>query len=377
VRGAHVTDIGALSEAEGDTIRIGRFSARAGDGSIGASGTLGLGGALPVDLTLTARRAKPLASDRLTAIMDADLTLRGALAGALAAGGTVTIDRAEIRIPDKLPASTPVLEVRHSGQPPPPPPAPPPDIALDLTVTAPGQVFVRGRGLFAEAAGRLHIGGTAAAPVPTGGFRLVRGQFNLAGTALQFTSGTVRFEGSGKLDPALHLVASSTSGNIIATLTVSGFASAPKITLSSEPPLPQDEILAQLLFHQSAGSLSPVQLASVAAALAQITGVGGGVFSPLNSVRQELGLDTLTIGGGQDGTGATLEAGRYVARGVYVGAKQAANGNGTQATVQIDLLRGLKLEGDVGTGGATLATGAAAATDPYGTSVGLTYQFRY
>ena len=376
--GAHVADLAARIEADGDTIRIARFSGRAGQGTLGAHGTVGLVGAMPVDLEFTARRARPLTSDRMTATLDADLALRGEAKGALAASGTVTIDSAEIRIPDKLPTSIAVLDVRRAGQPPPPPPpAAGPDIALDVTVRAPGQVFVRGRGLFAEVAGRIKVGGTVARPVPVGVFRLRRGEFNLAGTSLIFTSGDVRFLGSGTLDPALNLVAGSTNGNITATLTVGGFASAPKITLSSVPPLPQDEILAQLLFHQSAGSLSPVQLAGAAAALAQVSGVGGGVFDPLNGLREQLGLDRLTVGGGQGGTGASLEAGKYVTRRVYVGARQAAGGSGTQATVQIDLLRGLKLETYVGTGTQTSVTGAAATTDPYGTSVGLTYQFQY
>jgi translocation and assembly module TamB len=383
VFGAHVTNIAATLAANGDTIRIAAFTAAAGQGRIGARGTVGLGGEMPVDLALTARNATPLASDRLTATLDADLTLRGALQGRLAAGGSLTVNHAEIRIPDKLPASVPVLKVRLPGQQPAPPPAAPPAIGLDVTVAAPGQVFIRGRGLFAEMAGRIHVGGSAAAPVPTGAFRLVRGQFDLVGTTLTFTSGEIRFLGGGTLDPALNLVASSGNGTITATLTVGGFASAPKITLSSTPPLPQDEILAQLLFHQSSNSLSPLQLASIAAALAQISGVGGGVFEPLEAVRQGLGLDRLTVSGGGAGLGPALEAGRYVARGVYVGAKQSASGQGTQATVQIDLLRGLKLETDIGTGNAVSATGAASTTDqygtvdPYGTSIGLTYQFQY
>ena len=101
------------------------------------------------------------------------------------------------------------------------------------------------------------------------------------------------------------------------------------------------------------------------------------MFDPLNTARQQLGLDRLTVGGGQNGTAPTLEAGRYVAPNVYVGARQSADGSGTQATVQIDLWRGLKLETDVGTGSQSTYTGAGATADPYGTSVGLTYQFRY
>jgi translocation and assembly module TamB len=374
-QGVHLSAVTALVEASGETIRLSSLNARAGSGSLAAHGTIGLGGTMPVDLALTAQKARPLASDRMTATLDANLSLRGDLAGTLAAGGSVTIDRADIGIPDRLPASVPVLQVRRPGQPP-PAAASGPDVALDVTVSAPAQVFVRGRGLYAELAGRIHVGGTAVAPIPVGSFRLRRGEFNLAGQMLTFTSGEISFQGD-LTDPALNFVASSYNGSITAMLTVGGFASAPKITLSSTPDLPQDEVLAQLLFHQSASTLSALQLAQAAAALAQISGVGGGAFDPLNTVRKDLGLDRLNVGGGQGGTGANVEAGRYVARGVYVGAKQAATGGGTQATVQVDLLRGLKLETNVGMGGTTSATGAAGTSDPYGTSVGLTYQFQY
>ena len=41
---------------------------------------------MPVDLTLTARNATPLSSDLLTAVLDADLTLRGEALGRMDAG---------------------------------------------------------------------------------------------------------------------------------------------------------------------------------------------------------------------------------------------------------------------------------------------------
>jgi translocation and assembly module TamB len=376
-QGAHLSDIQALIRASGDTVRIASFTGHAGGGTVAASGSVGLDGAMPVDLHVTAKNASPLSSDKLTAVLDMDLALRGDLEGRLAASGTIKVDKADIRIPEQLPAKVVVLDVRRPGQTPPPPPSPGPDIGLDVTVNAPGQVFVRGRGLFAELQGRIHVTGTTAAPQPAGKFELRRGEFNLAGRTLTFTSGEVGFDGSGSIDPTLNFIASSTNGNITATLAITGYASAPKIALSSVPDLPQDEVLAQLLFHQSASSLSAFQLAEAAAALAQISGVAGGVFDPLNAVRQGLGLDRLSVGGSQNGSGASVEAGRYVARGVYVGAKQATSGGGTQATVQIDLMKGLKLETDVGTGGATSATGASATDDPNGTSVGLTYHFDY
>ena len=214
--------------------------------------------------------------------------------------------------------------------------------------------------------GRLHVGGTAAAPQTSGGIELRHGTFSLAGTTLTFTSGELSFNGATKIDPALNLIATSSTADLVATLTVGGYASAPKITLSSVPDRPQDEVLSALLFHQSAASLSPFQLAQIAAALAQVSGIGGGGPDPLSRLRKGLGLDRLSVGSSGTGSTATtdIEAGRYVAPGVYVGAKQGTSGAQTQAEVQIDLLKGLKLNSDVGSG-------------PGGSNVGLTYQFQY
>ena len=120
------------------------------------------------------------------------------------------------------------------------------------------------------------------------------------------------------------------------------------------------------------------QLPEGAQALAQLAGVNVGLTDPLDRLRKTLGLDRLSVGGGgQSGSTASVEAGSYVATGVYVGARQgigrsntppsAAAGSAadtTQATVQIDLTRRLKLEADVGAG-------------PGGNAVGLTWQVEY
>jgi translocation and assembly module TamB len=198
---------------------------------------------------------------------------------------------------------------------------------------------------------------------------------SLAGETLNFTSGRVSFEGdsvAGKLDPAINFVAQTVSGGVTASLTVSGYADKPTIALSSSPDLPQDEVLAQLLFGQSVKQLGPLQLAEIAEALASLSGAGFG--NPLTAVRQGLGLDRLNLSSDGTNTGGTVEAGKYVANGVYVGAKQGTSG-GTQAQVQVDITKHLKLETTVGTGGAP-ATGATPQSDA-GSSVGLTYQFEY
>ena len=384
-QGLRLTDISALIRASGRTLSIDNFTAHAGtDGTIGASGTVGaLVPGLPVDLRITAHDARPLSSDLLTAVLDADIHAHGLATARLDVDGRLTIDSAAINVPNGLPPSVARLDVIRPGQKPAPAPsaaAPGLLIGLDVAVAAPGQIFVRGHGLDAELGGALHVGGTSAAPLVSGAFEMRRGTFDLAGISLTFTKGRVGFNGTGvghKIDPTLDFVAESVVNSTVAMLNVGGYASAPKITLSSTPPLPQDQVLALILFGQDTKSLSALQIAQVAAALASLTGSGGGGFDPLGTVRKSLGLDRLSIGSGSgsSSSGASVEAGKYVARGVYVGAKQATSGGGSQAQVQIDLTRRLKLETTVGTGGAT--TGIITPENDPGSSVALKYQFQY
>ena len=99
----------------------------------------------------------------------------------------------------------------------------------------------------------------------------------------------------------------------------------------------------------------------------------GGGFNPLMAVQKKLGLDRLSVGTAAGG-GASVEAGRYVSSRVYVGAKQSMSGN-TQAQVQVDLTKHLKLQATLGTGGGSVQ-GATPENDP-GSSIGLSYQFEY
>ncbi|HQT45846.1 MAG: hypothetical protein B7X08_01110 [Acidocella sp. 20-63-7] len=364
--GLNLTHIAAHAQATGRTIMLQSFQADAGKGRVTGAGEIDLGiPNLPFSLSINAAKATPISSDIITGNLDAALNLTGALRGATALTGTVKINQANINIPQSLPPSIADLPILNAGEKPPAPPPPSLPVSLDLLMTAQNRIFVRGDGIFAELSGHVHLTGTAMSPTPQGGFGLIRGYVSLAGKTLQFTSGSVSFNGAGFM-PTLDLEATAvTANNSTATLTVGGTAAKPRITLTSSPPLPSDEILAQLLFGQSAASLSPFQAASLAAALAQLSGVGGGLPNPLDTVRNALGLSQLSLGG--DGSGPpTLEAGSYIAPGVYVGATQATNGQGTQATVEINLAKGLKLQSATGTS----STGNSS-------SVGLSYQFNY
>ncbi|MCO6416453.1 translocation/assembly module TamB domain-containing protein [Siccirubricoccus sp. KC 17139] len=382
VTGVRLRDIAGSITGEGTRLVVENLTARtAGQGRITLAGGIDLGAeGFPADLAITARQARPVASDLGTGSFDADLRVLGPVLAGGRVEGEVRIRDAELRVPTSLPANLPVLEnVRQVGrappgvpQPPRPratakpaaPPAPPaPPLALAVTVKAPQGVFVRGRGIDVELGGEVKVGGTVAAPIPSGGLNLRRGTLDILARRMTFKQGSIAFA-SGNFMPQLDLTAESSARDTTITVTVKGTPAAPEIGFTSSPELPRDEVLARLLFDRPTSNLSPFELAQIAQAVAQLTGIGGGGTSPLDKVRSALGLDRLGVSGGDAGAAPQVEAGRYVAPGVFLGVRQGTQGGQTGVGVQVEITPRLKLEGQTATG-------------PAGDRVGLTYEFEY
>ena len=386
-RGLSVTDIEADIIGRQGRLQIKKFTAAAAPGTLSMTGSVGvLEKNIPVALNLTATNAQPIASKLVTANLNADLRITGTARERLDIAGRVDLNRTLVGIPNGLPPNVAVLDVRRRGKEVPAPSGKELVIGMDVTVHASQEILVQGRGLDAEVGGELHLGGTLNSPVVNGGFDLVRGSFSLGSTKLNFTPpGSVTFEGNGlknKIDPTLDFTAQSTVQNVTATLRISGPADAPRFEFSSSPPKQPDEIMALLLFgNENPASLTGLQYAQVAAALATLSGVGGdGGLNPLVKIQRTLGLDRLSVGSagtnaaGTGNMGATIEAGRYISKRVYVEAKQSSTGT-SQLQADIELTKHLKLQTRLGNGTAS-AQGTTPENDP-GSSIGLSYQFEY
>jgi translocation and assembly module TamB len=71
-----------------------------------------------------------------------------------------------------------------------------------------------------------------------------------------------------------------------------------------------------------------------------------------------------------------VEAGKYVLRNVYVGAKQGLS-SAPQAEVQVDLTKHFKAKATIATGNNSAAVTQGAQQQDPGTSAGLSWQFEY
>jgi translocation and assembly module TamB len=390
VRGVSLTDINAAIVGSEGTLQIKSFTASAAPGTVSMTGKIGvLQSGVPVDLKIKAVNAQPVASKLVTANLNADLHVSGTARQRLDIAGTVHLNHTLIGIPNSLPPNVAVLDVRRRGKAAPAAREKQLVIGLDMTVQAPQELLVQGRGLDAEMGGDLHLGGTTDSPVVSGGFDLQRGSFALSSNKLNFTAGRVSFNGAGlknKIDPTLDFTAQTTITDTTAILHITGLADAPQFEFTSSPAKPQDEIMALLLFGAPAAQLSALQLAQVGAALASLSGVGGdGGLNPLVKLQKSLGLDRLSVGAGASNTatptgtgtqntGASIEAGRYISKRIYVEAKQSTTGT-SQLEADVDLTKHLKLQTRLGNGTGSVL-GTTPENDP-GSSVGLSYQFEY
>ena len=225
------------------------------------------------------------------------VTLTGALTNGARIGGPIDLDTVELRIPESLGptfANLPGLEHRGdsaaarqtriwAGLIADPNAASGPSVAypIDLLINAPSRIFVRGRGLDAELGGRLRLTGTTAAIVPQGRFRLERGRFNILGKRLDLTEGQVSLQGA--FDPYIRFIAETEAAGSAIRIGLEGLASSPELTLTSSPELPQDEVLALLLFGRGITEISALQAVQLAGAIRTLSGRSNGLSEGLRA----------------------------------------------------------------------------------------------
>ncbi|WP_299934857.1 translocation/assembly module TamB domain-containing protein [uncultured Pelagimonas sp.] len=337
----------------------------ASGGRFRANGPISLTAPYTADLTATLSDVTLRDPSLYEVNLDGDLRVTGPLTGGAGIGGTITLNSAEMRIPQFNPSYSALEGLRHlnpsakvqrtlrfAGLDETPDTTPEPAVAypLDLTITAPAKLFIRGRGLDAELGGSLRLTGNSNDIIPVGGFDLIRGRLDLLGRRLDLTEGSARLRGS--FDPVIDFSASSEVEDVTVTLRLFGLASSPELTVTSVPELPQDEALSYFLFGKNATSISALQAVQLAAAIRTLSGRGG--LGITERLRQNLGVDELDIGTDDDGQ-AQAKIGKYVSDNVYTDVTIKSGGE-SQINLNLDLtphvtVRGrLDSDGDTGIG---------------------------
>jgi translocation and assembly module TamB len=376
LQGIQLNAIGGRLAARGKVLVIETLTAQTQNGgSLAARGqvTIDPAAGFPGEIRITGSRAQLVSNETVEAIADLDLTLSGPLTSRPRAAGRIDIITMNVSVPDRLPTTLRPLPGTKHVRPTPTAAArlalaqrrqsasargTPFRAELDLTLTAQNRIFVRGRGINAELGGNLRLQGTTQDPVAIGAFELRRGRFDLLGQRIEFVRGRLDF--TGDLTPSLDFLAETQAGDVTARIAVTGPASSPEFSFSSEPDLPQDEVLSRVLFQKPSGGLSAGQALQLAQAVAQLSGGSGN--DAFERLRRSLGVDSLDITVGAGG-GPGVGVSRYISDNVRVGVRAGARPEESGVTVDIDLTRRLKAQGEVNAEG--------------GTSVGLGFEMEY
>ncbi len=368
--GAKLTGVEGAIVANGDQIEIaGLRAATPQGGALSLSGRLRLDpeAGFPGAFRLTGQRARLVSTEVVTAVADLALDVDGAIARNPRISGRIDLQTMEITIPGSLAGdAVPLPGTRHVD------PGPtararlalaarqqasarasaPFNASLAIAISAPNRVFVHGRGIDAELGGDLKVGGASSKPQVSGGFELKRGVLNMLGNQLTFTRGRADFHGD--VMPELDLMAQTTAGDVTAYVAVTGPAAKPSFAFTSEPSLPQDEILSRILFQKPAGNLSAFQALQLANAAAALTGRG----DALDKIRKSLGVDSLNVTTSSTG-GPVVGAQRAINDRLSLGVKTGPRPEDNGVTLDLDVTRHMRLQGGVdATGGSTLGVGA-------------------
>ncbi len=363
VTGTTIVDLGMTVVGNGSRLTIEQAGGRDGiGGQLSLSGGVDLAAPEAASIKLSLENFQVLGRDDLLATMDGNLEF-APVDGTPTLKGQLTGEQIVIDIGADLPPNLPTLDVvvlRDGEQvgfigdepqgeltPEEAEAAAPFLVVLDISVDLPRRVFVRGSGLDSEWGGTLSVTGTSAAPVIRGQLVPQRGQYELLGNAFVLDGGSITFDGGRSIDPILDLRAVNDTGEIKAIASIGGRASKPEISLSSVPPLPEDEVLARVLFKRGTGKLSAFEAVQLAEALAILSGVS--TERPMvDRLRDKLGLDVLRLGGGTDDDIASATAGEYIGEDVFVGITQGTTPGSTAATVEIELTPDIIVQGKAG-----------------------------
>jgi hypothetical protein len=214
----------------------------------------------------------------------------------------------------------------------------PDDLVLNGKDIQPGNTPIGLGNVNITLGGDMRISKRPAMPIRfIGQVNAVRGTYEFQGRRFDIErGGLVRFDGFVPINPSLDISATRLISGVETRVRVGGTIRKPELTLTSNPPLEQADILSLIIFNAPANELGEgqqVSLAQRASALAT-----GFVASKLaDSIGKALNLDTFeiqtetTAGGGQ---GATVTVGEQVGRNLYF---KVIQGVGSDTTSQFVL----------------------------------------
>lgn len=269
--------------------------------------------------------------------------------------GSLKIDRAAILLADETAPSLGADVIVHrlaknKTSPPDEAAATPspflPKIRVDLNL---GDDFaIQGLGLTTRLEGTIDIRNSGAKPQElrvTGEIRTANGQYRAYGQKLNIESGIARFTGAYN-NPALDILAVRPNLAVRAGVKINGTALSPKISLFSDPEMPDEEKLSWVIFGRSSGSGGAEAMLLQQAALSLLKSDGQ---SPTEKIANTLGLDEIGFKSGEsESESNAITVGKRLSRKLYVTYQHSLAGALGTFYIFYDISRRLTLRGQAG-----------------------------
>jgi translocation and assembly module TamB len=320
-------------------------------GALFAHGTLELAGLAPESVALDLEFAD-LAFARSPQLR-ADLRGRARLAGPASAPkltGSLELRDARMTQPDPLDLE--LAEIRIQGVNSSPDidsgPTVADRVAVDVQFEFPEGTRLTGQGLDARGSGTLRAVRQPGQPLRWfGSLATERGsRYRLYATRFEIEHARAEFDGASGFDPQIDAEATSQIGPTLVKLGISGRLSKPLLATTSEPDLPQQEILALILLGRTINPREPGEAGKLGLAASQL----GSQFA-LDQLRSRVGsflpVDELDTGTTAEGD-PSIEVGKALRDGVFVRYGRGLGAKSTdEVTVEWEVAPDVRIEGRV------------------------------
>jgi len=204
---------------------------------------------IELNLQLKADSALVARNDTLTARADTDIRVTGPFTAASVSGTIAMTNSQFLKNLDLMPIGLP-------GRPPPQPPQSRPQFSIpqpplrdwkfDVAIKTKDPFLIRGNLANGGAILNLHLTGTGLRPSLDGYVRLQNVDATLPFSRLEISSGYLNFEPSDPLNPKIDMHGKSVIRDYTINVYMYGTVLAPEAIFTSEPPLPQEEIISLL-----------------------------------------------------------------------------------------------------------------------------------
>ncbi|MBF0604119.1 MAG: translocation/assembly module TamB domain-containing protein [Nitrospirae bacterium] len=338
-------DIQLRAKANGDVVIIEQMTASdGGTGQIHAQGQWILDPAkqFPFHVTMALDQAKVLHREDANANLSGTLSLDGTTT-AMDLQGALTVNNAYYQLKD-FHGRTPlrVVDFRETGQtmPAQQTSSGDRDSHLDVRIAFPGQTFVRGRGLDSQWQGSLHVQGSFEEPRIAGTLEVRRGYLNFLNRRYESNQGIIRFSGQFPPNPTIDVEAVTKSHDLEVTANLEGSVTSPRLRFSSVPSMPEDEVLAYLLFGRSVDTITPAQAIKLASTVQSLR---SGKMGIVEEIGQSLGVDQLDFKGDSMQTG-TINAGKRLSDKMYLEVQKGMKADSDRINLEYDLTPEISLQ---------------------------------